>query len=252
VGGLSHYIESEGIPTTQISLVREHTERIKPPRALWVPFDLGRPLGAPDEPEFQKKVLLAALILLEEPEGPIIKDFPEDAPMSESEFTSTACPVSFGVPAGLGEEINDINKLLAAFQQEAEGLQNWFDIGLKKRGRTTTGTSKLSLSEIVEFFSVFVKGDMSESAISGTPLDIIMKLASEDLKAYYTEAVSAQPGGPTSPDALANWFWGETSASRVLGKVRERALLCKDNGLKTLGSLLLIPRNQLHRFTNSE
>jgi hypothetical protein len=252
VGGLSHYIESEGIPTTQISLVREHTERIKPPRALWVPFDLGRPLGAPDEPEFQKKVLLAALILLEEPAGPVIKDFPEDAPMSESELTPTACPVSFGVPAGLGEEINDINKLLAAFQQEAEGLQNWFDIGLKKRGRTTTGTSKLSLSEIVEFFSVFVKGDMPESAISGTPLDIIMKLASEDLKAYYTEAVSAQPGGPTSPDALANWFWGETSASRVLGKVRERALLCKDNQLKTLGSLLLIPRNQLHRFTNSE
>lgn len=252
MGGLSHYIESEGIPTTQISLVREHTERIKPPRALWVPFDLGRPLGAPDEPEFQKKVLLAALILLEESEGSIIKDFPEDAPVSESEFTPTACPVSFGVPAGPGEEIDDMSKLLAAFQQEAEGLQNWFDIGLKKRGRTTTGTSKLSLSEIVEFFSVFVKGDMPESAISGTPLDIIMKLAGEDLKAYYTEAVSAQPGGPTSPDALADWFWGETVASRVLGKVRRRALLCKDNGLKTVGSLLLIPRNQLHRFTNSQ
>ncbi len=31
-----------------------------------MPFELGRPLGAPDEPEFQKKVLLAALNLLEE------------------------------------------------------------------------------------------------------------------------------------------------------------------------------------------
>jgi len=252
VGGLSHYIESEGIPTTQISLIREHTERIKPPRALWVSFDLGRPLGAPGEPEFQKKVLLAALSLLEEPEGPIIKDFPEDAPVSEIEFAPTACPVSFGDPAGQEEEIDDISNLLAAFQQEVEGLQNWFDIGLKKRGRTTTGTSRLSLSEIVELFSIFVKGDMPESAISGTTLDIAMKLASEDLKAYYTEAVSAQPGGHTSPDALANWFWGETSAARVLGKVRERALLCEEKGFKTLGSLLLIPRNQLHRFTNSE
>jgi len=252
VGGLSHYIESEGVPTTQISLVREHTERINPPRALWVPFDLGRPLGAPGEPEFQKKVLLAALSLLEKSEGPIIKDFPEDAPVSESEFTPTACPVSFGTQTGQGEEIDDISKLLVAFREEAEGLQNWFDIGLKKRGRTTTGTSNLSLREIVGFFSVFVKGDMPESPVSSIPIYITMKLASEDLKAYYTEAVSAQPGGPTGPDDLANWFWGTTSASRVLGKVRERALLCEEQELKILGSLLLIPRNQLHRFTNSE
>lgn len=252
MGGLSHYIESEGVPTTQISLVREHTEHINPPRALWVPFDLGRPLGTPGEPEFQKKVLLAALSLLEKSEGPIIKDFPEEAPVSESEFTPIACPVSFNTQTGQGEGIDDTSKLLEAFREEAEGLQNWFEIGLKKRGRTTTGTSNLSLREVVEFFTVFVKGDMPEIPVSSTPIDITMKLASEDLKAYYTEAVSAQPGGPTSPDALANWFWGETLASRVLGKVRDRALLCEEKGLKILGSLLLIPVNQLYRFTNSE
>ncbi|MBW6485795.1 MAG: hypothetical protein K0B01_06555 [Syntrophobacterales bacterium] len=215
-----------------------------------MPFDFGRPLGAPDEPEFQKKVLLAALSLLEKSGRPIIEDFLEDAPVSENEFTPTACPVSFRAQTGQGEEIDDIGKLLADFREEAEGLQNWFDIGLKKRGRTTTGTSNLSLKEIVELFSVFIKGDMPESPVSSMPVDITMKLASEDLKAYYTEALSAQPGGPTSPDALANWFWGETAASRVLGKMRDRALLCEDKGLKILGSLLLIPRNQLHRFTN--
>ena len=91
---------------------------------------------------------------------------------------------------------------------------------------------------------------MPESPVSSTPVAITVKLASQDLNAYYTEAVSVQPGGPTSADALANWFWGETSASRVLGKVRDRALLCENKGLKILGSLLLIPRNQLHRFTD--
>jgi hypothetical protein len=40
----------------QISLVREHTEKINPPRALWVPFELGRPVGPPDEPAFQRRV----------------------------------------------------------------------------------------------------------------------------------------------------------------------------------------------------
>ncbi len=172
--------------------------------------------------------------------------------MSESEFTPAACPVIFGPPPGQGEDLDDISTLLAAFREEAEGLQNWFDIGLKKRGRTTTGTSKLSLGEIVELFSGFVKGDMPESPISGIPIDIAMKLACEDLKANYAEAVSAQPGGPASADDLANWFWGETFAARVFGKVRERALLREEKELNILGSLLLIPRNQLHRFTDSE
>ena len=54
---MAHYIEEEGLATTQISLVRLHTEKIKPPRALWVPYELGRPLGQPNDPEFQKRVL---------------------------------------------------------------------------------------------------------------------------------------------------------------------------------------------------
>ena len=53
MGGLGHYFESEGIASTQISLVRVHTENIKPPRALWVPFELGRPFGVPNDSDFQ-------------------------------------------------------------------------------------------------------------------------------------------------------------------------------------------------------
>ena len=73
-------MEEEGLPTTQISLVREHTEKIKPPRALWVPFELGRPLGPPNDAAFQKRVLIAALKLLEASGGPVLEDYPEDAP----------------------------------------------------------------------------------------------------------------------------------------------------------------------------
>ena len=61
MSALAHYFEEEGLATTAIALVRHHAERIRPPRALWVPFELGRPLGAPDEPDFQKRVLRAAL-----------------------------------------------------------------------------------------------------------------------------------------------------------------------------------------------
>ena len=74
MGALGHYLEAEGLATTQISLIREHTASIRPPRALWVPFMLGRPLGDPGEAEGQRSVLNAVLSLLERAEGPVLED----------------------------------------------------------------------------------------------------------------------------------------------------------------------------------
>ena len=65
MSALGHYIEEEGIATVAIALVRPQAERTRPPRALWVPFELGRPFGPPNDPAFQKQVILAALRLLE-------------------------------------------------------------------------------------------------------------------------------------------------------------------------------------------
>ena len=41
------------------------SEAVVPPRALWVPFPLGRPLGAVDDSEFQKNVMRTAFGLLD-------------------------------------------------------------------------------------------------------------------------------------------------------------------------------------------
>ena len=59
--GIAYYLESEGIMTTGIALVRENAEALQPPRMLWVSFPLGRPLGKPGDPAFQKRVILGAL-----------------------------------------------------------------------------------------------------------------------------------------------------------------------------------------------
>ena len=72
-------MEAEGLPTTQISLVGMHTEVIQPPRALWVPFALGRLFGTPGEAAFQRRVISAALALFESESGPAMEDFPKDA-----------------------------------------------------------------------------------------------------------------------------------------------------------------------------
>ena len=42
---LARSLEAAGLSTTSISLVREHTEKVKPPRALWVPFPFGLAFG---------------------------------------------------------------------------------------------------------------------------------------------------------------------------------------------------------------
>ena len=57
MGALGRFVESGGIATTGISLVREHSERMRPPRALWVPYPLGRPFGVPGDAAFQSAVL---------------------------------------------------------------------------------------------------------------------------------------------------------------------------------------------------
>jgi hypothetical protein len=68
-------IEREGIPTVSISLLREVAEVIRPPRALLVPFPMGYPLGEPDNPALQHRVIAAALRLLDRDDLPVTEDF---------------------------------------------------------------------------------------------------------------------------------------------------------------------------------
>jgi hypothetical protein len=44
--------------------LKEVTSIIKPPRSLFVPFNLGYPLGLPNESDLQHKVIASALELL--------------------------------------------------------------------------------------------------------------------------------------------------------------------------------------------
>jgi D-proline reductase (dithiol) PrdB len=77
VGLIQGFIEAEGIPTVSLSLLREVTGRVRPPRALFVPRPMGYPLGEPGRPDLQESILLAALALLSRVEaGPILEEFP--------------------------------------------------------------------------------------------------------------------------------------------------------------------------------
>src|SRR5436190_18594843 len=77
-GVLARVFEEHGLVTTSISLVREHTQKVKPPRALFVPFPFGHPLGEANDPELQTRVMRAAFALLDRDTGPVLEDYPDD------------------------------------------------------------------------------------------------------------------------------------------------------------------------------
>lgn len=75
VGLVQAAIEREGITTVSISLLIEVTEIIRPPRALFVNYPLGYPLGAPDDPELQLAIIRAALDLMRRTDVPVLAAF---------------------------------------------------------------------------------------------------------------------------------------------------------------------------------
>lgn len=59
-------LERQGIATVAIQSLRRAAEKIRPPRALAVPFRHGYPLDAPDDPAKQHAVIEAAFKMLED------------------------------------------------------------------------------------------------------------------------------------------------------------------------------------------
>ena len=237
MGGLAHYLEREGLPTTQISLIKEHTETIKPPRALWVSFELGRPFGKPNDPDFQLRVLSAVLDLLNKKEGPILNEYAEEAAYTGSDGP-WACPIDLTLTA---QDLSEEGKLIKAFKSEMNQLRNWYDIAVAKRDRTTVGVSDLKVDNLADFISSFLSDKQPQNPNPDYPLAHTLNLATDDLKAFYTEAVMSQPGPAATSNQLADWFYGQTAAGRLLYAIKDKGTQSDDQYLKIVAGALLIP-----------
>jgi hypothetical protein len=239
VGALAHYLENEGIPTTQISLIREHTEIIKPPRALWVPFELGRPLGVAGDPAFQHRVLLAALELLEAKQGPVLVDFPEGYDQAAEEDRSQemwACPINFANR----RQQQTLSERLA---EEIRELKPWYNLRVERSGRTAM--VQFSPDSAGRFLGELASGNMPVDPLPDLPMAAAIRIAAQDLKAFYFETVTAKPGGAApSSQAFTRWFWSETTAGEALLAVKEWCLKQDDKALRMAGGMLLVPLGQ--------
>ncbi len=213
-----------------------------------MPFELGRPIGAPGHPEFQKKVLCAALALLECLEGPVLEDFPEDAPADAepaAEGGGWVCPVALGAPPGVDAEPGSLAEALA---REIHQLTPWYDLGREARGgRTTFGLAGLGIEDVATFITAFLGGEPAVNPRPEIELGDVLKLAIEDLKNYYFEASNAQPGKTAGDAELQEWFWNETTAGETLRALHPVVLASDDPRLRLLGEKTLIPRRQNNR-----
>ena len=226
MSALSHFLESEGLSTTGISLVREHTEAMAPPRSLWVPFPLGRPFGAAGDAAFQHRVIAAALALLDRPRGPVLEDFPEPAPENASS-EPWSCPVRFA-RAAAGEDIASVARA------ELSGLATWHELATRRRGCSAAGTSGLAIEQCLELVIDAIEDGRSDDVRR-------LKAAVEDLKTHYVEAVTARPGAPPA-GAIDAMLWNESALGQLLRRLAARGSESNDAAMRFFASDSLTPR----------
>ena len=229
---MAHMLEERGLPTTVLALVLSQVVKTRPPRAVMTPFMLGRPLGEPNDPAFQRRVLLQALRLLERTDGPVILEhFPDDNP---SWFDRPDWEPSIRLPApGTPSDWN------AAFQAELDLVLPAWERFKGRFDRTTVGLAGQLPSDWPRFATSFLTGALPTVPLHDTPA-LALRFLCDDIKALYGEAVQAD-GAPPSARQIDTWFWRRTVAGQLLLALRGAAMVSENNALKTVGGRFFVP-----------
>lgn len=212
-----------------------------------MPFELGRPLGVPNDPQFQKRVMRAAFELLEAEHGPRLVDYPEDVPAAAAARDADAmngmvCPIA--LPAA-PDETAPTSEVGIALIREIDALAPWYELAVSTRHRTTVGPSGLTVAQAAKHLAAFLEDQESPCPRDDMPAARVLKLAYEDLKAYYTEAITLQPGFDTSQRVEA-WLFNETVLGGALWRLRAICRASKIEDYRLLGRNSIVPDRQIN------
>lgn len=189
---------------------------------------------------------MAALKLLEEKSGPIIKDFPKDVPDDENEPILLACPLPL---AENNLDSSDSERLRDELLREFMGMRSWYDLSFQKKGRTTVGVSRMSLDQLCKFLATFITGDLPENPRKDIDLHFTLNLAIDDLKAFYGEAMTARPGQEwLSGKKINDWFWNETVASKAIFAIQDVCVKSDNQMLKFIGQEMIVPVDRVNEY----
>ncbi len=217
------------------------SESVGVPRALWVPFALGRPLGSAHDPAVQTDVMRSAFDLLATATGPTIVDYPHDVP-DEAGPEAWACPLNL-VPESTGS-------LSERLLIEVARLRPWAIETRRSRGRTMFGVSGAGPEQVdvvAEVLAELAEGGAVTTMPDGDvewafEMPVLVRHLADDLRTFYHEAIAAQPG-PTAPnhDALNDWIFSSTVLGEVFTAIADHLGDVPDDPMARLVRGLLIP-----------
>ena len=228
MGTLASVLEQSGLVTVALSSIRGQIETTSPPRALHCEFPLGRPLGKPNDPDFQRDVLEHAFALLDESSGPVLVDHPvkiEDGADS---------PLSCVIPPA-----DTSNRSPAA--SEALGLLPAWKRTYKKYGRSTVGKAVDSdqVPDMLDLFARISDGeDWKEVGLPGDPTKI-----AADIRNFYEEASISLSDSSPSARSAESWFVDKTHAGQLIQNSR---IKMKESGTNFYFWYYLLPMTQHH------
>ena len=231
---LARVFEAAGLTTVAVALVREHAQRTRPPRALWVPFYFGYAMGKPDDPAFQHDVLAAALDTLRADAGPVLVDYPDDAgPIGMPQASEVAASANGG--AGNGTSGNGEVKTLDA-ADEITALRGYYERWVEQRGRSAvglTGVPQRRFRGVIRFLEAYADSD--EADFDDRPADVsvpqFVRYCADDLKAFCYEARMNQRPSDSEAD-VHRWFWGETAVGALIDRITQRLNATGDTRLQ--------------------
>ena len=208
-------LEERGFSTVAIASVRAQAEKTRPPRALWTTSQLGRPLGEPGDPPFQRRVLLAAL----RPAG-------TDGRAGDSGRLHRGSPrlaghTGLAAPAlPVAGALETPDAWAAAFGAELTALLPLWRAAQARFGRTTVGLSFQARRPGLTFATRFLAGELPRVPELDTAA-LALRMLCDDIKAFYGEAAQAE-GPPPSAHQIDKWFWRQTVAGQLADRSAHR------------------------------
>jgi len=219
---IARALEANGIATVVLNSIRSFAERMHPPRALYCEFPIGRPLGRPNDAEFQRRVLVTALELFARPSGPVLEDF--DEKITDHVDEALTCTIPPGLDPALPRAVDEARALRPAFERGAAG------------GMTSVEDPEAVFAALAGFDRIAHGTPWQTAGIEPNPMR-----AAGLISAYYQQAaVGLSEHVPLARQA-ETWYGEQTKAAAT---IRRAQTAMQDQGAPEMVWFYLLPVTQ--------
>jgi hypothetical protein len=194
--------EKAGIATVTIGSIREQIYNTAPPRGLFCDFPLGRPLGKPNDPEFQLNVIRHAFGLLGRNE-PTVEDYQISITDDVSEVLVCSLPPHHDA---------DAHPSIS----EARGIRQAYNRAMEKYGNRAGAARVIDADAVPSALEAFIRvvngTPWKEAGIPGIPARV-----AQDIRGYYELAALELAEHTPAAWQGYRWYRDETEAGKVIG-----------------------------------